>query len=298
MRWEDSRSSGGFCSPVGITPANPASGAGSSAANCATGIPRGANTAANAAAYNTAMAAGVFHPRLPRYGRLTHEQERTGVTGALQFQLGEFTTLSLDGMYANLDATREEDFLETISFSRTAAQGGKPQTEVVSAEVDARGNMVYGVFNNVDVRSEARFDELSTRFKQFTMDLEHSFNDQLTMQLLVGRAKSNFRNPVQTTVTFDIQNVDGYSYDFRDDDNTPQISYPFDVTSASAWQWISSPVANSTGSEIRIRPLGTDNTFQTAQLNFDFVANDALTFKAGITRKEFGFETYESRRAS
>ena len=78
VRWEPSTSSGGFCSPAGVTPANPASGAGASATNCATGIVRPEGSASNIAAYNTAMANGVFHPRLPRYGRLTHECRRPG----------------------------------------------------------------------------------------------------------------------------------------------------------------------------------------------------------------------------
>jgi len=298
VRWEPSTASGGFCSPVGVTPANPASGAGSSATNCGTGIPRPANTPASVAAYQTAMAPGVFHPRLPRYGRLTHEQERLGVTGSVQFRFGDDTTLSLDGMYSRFDATRQEDFLETISFSRTAAQGGKPQTEVVAAEVDSRGNMVYGLFNNVDVRSESRFDDLSTKFTQFTMDLEHKFSDRLSMDVIAGRAKSNFDNPTQTTVTFDIQNVDGYAWDFRNDDRAPTITYPFDVNSPAAWQWVSSPPSNSTGSEIRIRPLGTDNIFDTAQVNFAFIADPNVTFKAGLSWKKFDFNTFEFRRAS
>jgi len=298
VRWEPGVNSGGFCSPLGVTPANPASGAGSSAANCGTGIPRPANTASNVAAYNTAMGAGVFHPRLPRYGRLTHEQERLGVTGSLQFKISDDTTLSLDGMYSRFDATRREDFLESISFSRTAAQGGKPQTEVVAAEVDGRGNMVYGVFNNVDVRSESRFDDLSTKFTQFTADLEHKFNDRFSMRLIGGRSKSDFENPTQTTVTFDIQNVDGYSWDFRNNDREPLITYPFDVNNPAAWQWVSSPPANSTGSEIRIRPLGTTNIFETFQANFDFIANPSITLKAGASWKKYDNSTFEFRRPS
>ena len=298
VRWEDNRSSGGFCSPVGVTPQNPPTGGGATATACGTGVPRPASTPGGVAAYNTAMAPGVFHPRLPRYGRLTHEQERTGVTGSLQFKVSDDTTLSLDAMYSRFDATRQEDFLETISFSRTGAQGGKPQTEVVAAEVDGRGNLVYGVFNNVDVRSESRFDDLSTKFTQFTLDLDHEFNDQWSMNARVGRADSEFRNPVQTTVTLDIQNIDGYSWDFRGNDRTPVITYPFDVNSAGAWQWISSPGANSTGTEIRIRPLGTDNTFDTAQLNLAFDANEYFTFKGGVSWKEFQFDTFELRRPS
>jgi len=296
VRWEPTSSSGGFCSPVGVTPASSAPG--SSAANCATGIPRPANTPANLAAYNTAMAPGTFAPRLPRYGRLTHEQERTGVTGSFQFRINDDTVVSLDALYSKLKATRQEDFLETISFSRTAAQGGKPQTEVVAAEVDDRGNLVYGVFNNVDVRSESRFDRLETTFKQVDVDLQTRLGEKLTMSAQAGSSSSKFRNPVQTTVTLDIQNVDGYSWDFRGHDRTPAISYPFDVNSPTAWQWVSSPPSNSTGSEIRIRPLGADNTFDNAKLDFAYDLSTAMTFKFGTSWKEYGFDTFEFRRAS
>src|SRR5690606_20692174 len=37
----------------------------------------------------------VYHPRIPRYGRLTHEQERLGVTGSLQFRPTDRTEISL-----------------------------------------------------------------------------------------------------------------------------------------------------------------------------------------------------------
>ncbi|MEQ1513555.1 MAG: TonB-dependent receptor [Lysobacteraceae bacterium] len=296
VRWENTTASGGFCSPVGVTPASSAPG--SSAANCATGIPRPANTASNVSAYTTAMAPGVFAPRLPRYGRLTHEQERTGITGTFQFRINDDTTVAVDALYSKLEATRQEDFLETISFSRTAAQGGKPQTEVVAAQVDSRGNLVYGVFNNVDVRSESRVDELETTFTQVGFDFQTRFTDKLSFNAQAGMSKSEFRNPIQTTVTLDIQNVDGYSWDFRGNDREPVITYPFDVNSPTAWQWVSSPVANSTGSEIRIRPLGADNTFQNARFNIIYDINPSIAIKAGLGWKEYGFETFESRRTN
>jgi iron complex outermembrane recepter protein len=296
VRWEPTTASGGFCSPVGVTPAS--SGSGSSAANCATGIPRPANTASNVDAYNTAMAPGVFAPRLPRYGRLTHEQERSGLTGSFQIRINDDTTVSVDALYSKLEATRQEDFLESISFSRTAAQGGKPQTEVVAAEVDGRGNLVYGVFNNVDVRSESRFDKLETTFKQLDFDFQTRLTDRLTFNAQAGLSKSEFRNPVQTTVTLDIQNVDGYSWDFRGNDREPVITYPFDVNSPTAWQWVSSPPSNSTGSEIRIRPLGTDNKFQNARFNLVYDVSPEIALKGGMNWKEYGFETFEMRRTS
>ena len=40
----------------------------------------------------------VYHPRIPRYGRLTNEQERLGITGGLQFRPSDRTTVSLDAL--------------------------------------------------------------------------------------------------------------------------------------------------------------------------------------------------------
>ena len=74
--------------------------------------------------YNDASNPANFHPRLPRYGRLTHDQDRTGVTASYQWRPSTRTLLTAEMLYSKLDATRQEDFLEAISFSRTAAQGG------------------------------------------------------------------------------------------------------------------------------------------------------------------------------
>ena len=259
VRWApalSTNSSGGFCSPVGVAPQNPGnSGAnGSNAANCATGVVRPTNTAANVNAYNTANQAGVFIPRLPRYGRLTHEQDRLGVTGAFQWRPAESTLLSLDVLYSSLNATRQEDFLEALSFSRNAAAGGQTQVIVRDAAVE-NNSLVYGVFDNVDVRSESRYDELSTDFLQISVTGEHDFTDRLHGRFYYGRAESNFENPVQTTVTLDRSNIQGYSWDFRGNPNAPVINYGFDVANPANWEWRPS-TASVPRSEIRIRPNG------------------------------------------
>ena len=289
-------SSGGFCSPVGVAPQNPGNSGstGSSALNCSTGNPRPDNTPGNVTAYNTANQNNVFIPRLPRYGRLTHEQERLGVTGAFQWRPAESTLLSLDVLYSKLDATRQEDFLESLSFSRNAAAGGQTQVIVREAEVE-NGMLVYGLFDNVDVRSESRFDDLTTEFLQVSLTAEHDFSDRLRGSYYYGRAESDFDNPTQTTVTFDRRDTDGFSWDFRDNPNAPRIDYGFDVTSAAAWSWspTGSPVPRS---EIRIRPNGVDTLFESAQADIEYDATDWLTIKAGVNWKTYGSRSYEFRR--
>ncbi len=310
VRWDNGPSSGGWCAPMGVTPANPTTSTATTCGPAAQGVQRLPNAPAVVAAYNAASSAANFHPRLPRYGRLTHDQDRLGVTAAVQWKPAAGTRLTLDMLYAKLDATRQEDFLEAISFSRTAAQGGKPQTSVVDAAYDASGRLLYGTYNGVDVRAESRFDELSTVFTQPTLSLEHEFNREWRMNARIGRANSKFKNPVQTTTTLDALNVNGYSIDFRNNDRMPSITYPFDVTDpngalvlrgvpVAATGTQPTTVPNTTTSEIRIRPQGANNRNDVAKVDVVWDAiPDVLNFKAGVDLKKFTFDSYEFRRVN
>ena len=264
VRWERASDNGGFQNPAAL--------------------PGGAPNAAN-----------LFHPRLPRYGQLIHEQKRTGFTGAIQYRPWDSTTISYDFLYSNLDATRTENFLESLSFSRTASNGGKPQIDIVSA-ASANGMLISGVFDDVDIRSEQRYDELETTFTQHTFTIEHDFSDDFSMKAFVGRAVSDFVNPIQTTVTLDRQDTDGFSYDFSGNADTPRINYGFDVTNPANWQW------RQTGttvprSEIRIRPGGVENVFEALQFDFDWRLNDTFNLKFGYNYKTYESDSFESRRA-
>ncbi|MFD1297985.1 TonB-dependent receptor [Lysobacter gummosus] len=231
-----------------------------------------------------------FHPRIPRYGVMEHDQQRLGVTSALQFKVSDKTELGLDLLYAKFDATRTENFLNGISFSRTGT--GKPQTVVLDGEVDEHGNLVYGRFNNVDVRSEARYDELTTKFTQANFYGEHKFSDDFALSGQIGRAKSEFDNPIQTTVTLDRNNVQGYSYDYRGNSRLPVIDNGFDVNDPNAWSF-----ANGV-SEIRLRPQASENTFDNRQLDFRWNVAPGFKIKGGVQSKKYQFQSSESRRAS
>lgn len=74
VRWDNGPSSGGWCAPTGVT-ANPSNSTATTCGPAAQGVPRLVGTPENIAAYNAASSAANFSPRLPRYGRLTHDQE-------------------------------------------------------------------------------------------------------------------------------------------------------------------------------------------------------------------------------
>ena len=310
VRWDNGPSAGGWCAPIGVTPANPATSTATTCGPAAQGVARLPNTPANIAAYNLASDPNNFHPRLPRYGRLTHDQDRTGITAAFQIKPQDGTLLTFDLLYSKLEATRQEDFIEAISFNRNLGQGGKQQTSVVETAYAANGALLYGIYNGVDIRAESRFDQLSTTFSQPSLTLEQKIGESLRLNFKMGRADSKFRNPIQTTTTLDANNVNGYIIDFRGNDRLPRIVYPFDPTQpGGAFTLVTVPqvttgtqpatVPNTGTSEIRIRPQGTNNRNDVATLDLAWeMVPDKLTVKSGANYKKFKFDSYEFRRVN
>ncbi len=247
--FDDVGANGGFCSPVGLAAINPnpdVDGArGASATECSTGVARPAGTDANIAAYNAVQ--GAHNPRLPRYGRLDYSQRRLGLTGSLQWKPSERTLVTFDVLYSKNNEDREEQFLDGFSFSRALSNNGKPQTSVLDAVVSDKGDLVYGMFDNVDMRAENRLVKSQTEFQQYTLSFKQDLADWWHIDGLAGLSNSHFDNPFDVTVTNDRVNSDGYSFDFRGNSRLPILSYGYDVNDANAYGF------NSGVSEIRAR---------------------------------------------
>jgi len=227
-----------------------------------------------------------FHPRIPRYDSYRYQTERLGLTGSIQFQPADSTLISLDALYSRFRSERAEQYLEAISFSRSGT--GKPQTVIVTGEVDDTNSLVSGTFNNVDVRVESRFDELTTEFQQYTLSLHQEFGDRIRLDVLGGYSVSDFANPIQTTVALDANNVQGYSYDFTDGRN-PTFNYGnLDVSNPNSFVL----------GEIRLRPQFVTNDFYVGRVQLAFDVTDQVTLRAGGDYKRYTFDSMELRRAS
>ena len=106
---------------------------------------------------------------------------------------------------------------------------------------------------------------------------------------LLGFAEANHDNPVQTTLLFDAINVDGYTYDYRENSRLPLITYgTADVTQSATW----------TLTQIRLRPQSTINSFQTASIDLEWQASDSFALKFGPQWKNYIFKSTEERRSN
>jgi len=227
-----------------------------------------------------------FHPRIPRYDSYRYQTERLGLTGALQWAPSDSTLVSFDALYSRFRSERAEQYLEAISFSRSGT--GKPQTVIVTGEVDDTNSLVSGTFNNVDVRVESRFDELETEFQQYTLNWHQEFGDRLRLDLLGGYSVSDFSNPIQTTVALDANNVQGYSFDFTNGRN-PTFDYGnLDVTNPNSFVL----------GEIRLRPQFVTNDFWVGRGTLEFDVSEQVKLRVGGDYKRYTFDSMELRRAS
>ncbi len=228
-----------------------------------------------------------FRPRIPRYDVYEHEQERLGITGALQWTPSRDTSATLSVLYANFEGTRSEAFLESPVFS-TAGASGIGGVIVQDAQIEG-STLTYGVFDNVDIRSELRFDELQTEFTQVTLNLDHDFSDRLAFRGLIGYSQSDHNNPVQTTLLFDADNIQDYVYDYRANSRLPLFTYgTTDLTNPATWHL----------EQIRLRPQTALNTYGTIQGDLEFEVNDWLTLTGGLNWRTYEFETTEMRRSN
>lgn len=241
-------------------------------------------------------AANGAHPRIPRYGRIGYDRERLGITGALQFEPWAGTEFTFDSLYAQLDQTRSEEFLEVISFARETGVQGLRAVDLVSGVVDDNRTLVSGTFNDVDIRTEQRIDVLSTEFFQNSLGFESEISDNLRLSGMAGVSRAIGSNPQQTTISLEVYDVDGYQYDYSDP-GLPYFNYNFDVTNPANYVF-SSSTALGDASIIRLRPNKTLNTYETARLDLAYDVNDIFTVSGGVSYKEFGFNVRENRKAS
>ncbi|WP_213996855.1 TonB-dependent receptor [Arsukibacterium sp.] len=222
-----------------------------------------------------------FRPRLPRYDSYTHNVKRTGVAAAFEYRPTMETRFNLDVLYSKDDSSRNEVFTQGILNNNAIGAG----MNVLDYEIDNTNTVTYASFENAVVRNENRYDELSTDFIQFTLSAQHQLTDDLKIDGMIGRAKSEFDNPIQTTVVMEKQGVD-FSYDYRGGKRAgPELLFGSNVYDSENW------IINS----VRLRPLGAENTFDNAALNLEYALNDSMTLRSGVHYKNFEFETREAR---
>ncbi len=291
----------GFCPVVPntpTTPVNPLIGSAPRTSPCIAAA--GANPGSTPSAYNTINQPGVFVPRLPGYGRFLNKQERLGLTGTLQVKPSDTSIITLDVAYSRYRQDKNDLATNPISLNRgsgaaaaglTAAQlTGRPNMKVRDAIVED-GQLVYGVFDGTDFSVTNSHDISTTQFYQVDLHIEQEIGDRGHASLLYGQSDSVLDNPYSRLVTFSRFDGNGFTYDARGDKKTtPQLSYGFDATNPSNWQY------QNGYDNIRQFTSKVTNRLRNLKADFKYELTDELTGKIGIAAKRFTFISERQQR--
>jgi len=278
LNWDRMTENGGWCDPA------------NAAGVCFNEYPTGIT-------YAQLRSTTIYHPRIPRLAQFGVDNERLGLTGALQWRAADSTTLTLDLLYSKHNGLRTENLLTPIGIFRAQSQQGKPETIVRDAEV--RGNdLIYARLDNVDLRAELSIFDFGTTFEQAGFTVEHEFNDRWRGNLQIGYSDSKFDEPRETTLQVDRLNTDGFIYDFRDSMTRPRIVWGFDTTDPANYYYgpaVPGFTGGSTGPEIRLRPQAVHNTFGQAAFDVEYSLNDDWRLKSGVNVREYTFDSDAQR---
>jgi iron complex outermembrane receptor protein len=289
---------GGFCSPVGTAPVNPALNAtrGVTAANCSTNNPRtGTAEAYNYIQQHTGPSGrpggGIFLPRAPRFFNSEQDQRRIGGSLSLQWKPTDRTEIVLDGLYSQLKVLRRDNDLAAGSFARNINDNGQPMTSVKEIAVDANGSLQNALFDGVDFRAGGQVDKYTTTFKQLTLTGSHELSDALTADVLVGYSKSVLDEPQRLGVSLDAIDQDNFSIDFRNGGTVPTLGYGFDVSNPANYFYQPRAANGDVLGVFTNFKLKNTTANKTANFNLKWEAAEGLTFKAGGQWRESNFRS-------
>ena len=238
----------------------------------------GSNFVANPSAACIEVAEA-FHPRIPRYGLVSHDRERLGATGSLQWEPSDSTKISIDGLYSNFKETRDEYWGEVL------ARSNERTIDISNYTIDANNNLISADLDNVYVRTERYSRESETEFYQVSGKIEQALTDVLKVNLLGGFSKSTADIPVETTLAFDDRDATGYSYDYTNM-KTPVLSFGPGIDDPAAFQL----------AEFRDRPSFLTNKFKTFAGDLEWDVTEGFQLLAGGFYRQFDFETIGFRR--
>ncbi|WP_313005023.1 TonB-dependent receptor [Brevundimonas sp.] len=226
-----------------------------------------------------------FYPRIPRYTFGNTQEDRLGLTGAIQWRPSDRTEVVLDLLWSRLNSELESPNVEAWAFSRAAVNNVIVRDYAIDTDKNA---LSYGVFDNMLVRSENGFTRNESTFAQASLNVRHDFTDRLRGNLKMGLNKSEARTPINVTYAFEQAGVNGYTIDFRGNDRLPMINYGYDITSGQNFTLVQGTRSTSGGD--------FDNNVVAGALEYDWTPS--ITLKGGGEYRTYGFSTWGLSRTA
>ncbi|MFN6971691.1 MAG: TonB-dependent receptor [Rheinheimera sp.] len=208
-----------------------------------------------------------------RYSVWNNDQERLGITTALQYRHSDDLKFAIDYMYGRLENTLDEHHLSTGGASSTALG----RIEELSY-IDNNGDLevVKARFSNSIIRTENRADYNTSIFNQVTISSDWQINDDLGIKFQLGTSSSDYDQPKVDKVN--LTRNGGITTDYTIDRFYAYNTYDFNPAEMAGW----------TVKDIYFREDYITSDFDNAKVDFDYALNDFSTLTFGANYKKFG----------
>ncbi|MGX9461250.1 TonB-dependent receptor [Shewanella sp. A14] len=256
---------------------------------------------------------GLYLPRIPRYSIFSKEQERLGVTAALQFAPTDNFEMQLDILHADLNTTMDEYEYSVLL---------RDQKNIVPENlyIDDNNTIVAGSFSDAIIRSETRQDISESNFDQITFGGDWQINDSMRLTFMLGKGQSDLEVPHSRTFALDSTgSTVAYSYDDSINpldliNNTGGVtlnqgsmttgipSFAFAPGAAPGGTYtkeqLEDMMIDSSNYSVglvrnRAQTIESDNT--SFKIDFAYDINDELTLKVGANKRVFETEQHDYR---
>jgi len=225
-----------------------------------------------------------------RGNRLTvwgSDQERLGVTTALQWRPVETVTLTLDGLYGKFTNDRSENSLatrasvgSTILGAATPHSGTSTPAPVLNSILyDQYNSVVYADVSNTVFATETRRQETKNTFGQLVLTGEWKASDKLTFDGHIGQETSDYDIPISDK--FYTEAFGGLVTDYRGE------------TGKNTYKWDTTDPANYRAHEIDFSATYQSTELKNAEFNGAYAFNDNLTLKGGVSYRGFSNSGYQ-----
>jgi len=214
------------------------------------------------------------------------DQERLGVTTALQWRPVETVTLTLDALHGKFTNDRSENHLATrASVGSTILGGTTPHSGVVQAapvlnaiQYDKHNSIIYADVENTVFATETRRQETENTFDQLVLTGEWKVSDKLTIDGHIGQETSDYDIPISDK--FYTEAFGGLVTDYRGE------------TGKNTYKWDTTDPNNYRAHEIDFSATYQTTELKNAEVNGAYAFNENLILKAGLSYRGFSNSGY------
>ncbi|WP_102798132.1 TonB-dependent receptor [Bowmanella denitrificans] len=217
--------------------------------------------------------ADLVGPTVASYTLANRVQQRLGLTSAWQWRVTPLWSVDADLLFAQLQSVDKE-----YNLANQDPQG------LLALQSDAHNTVRFAAFAQADIRSEAKYSVVQTRFINATLKSHYQANERWQWSWLGSLSESQFSSPVHDKIFLQAPHQP-FSFDYGEDRRLPVNRYGEDLRRADIWQLHRADVRED---EIR-------NRFYTGELNGQLRLNQQLSLQLGLQYKDFLSEGFERR---